>query len=228
MEDQRQFQVRLGVRLDDRQARVFALACRNGQVSLTDAKAVTGRTEPEARAVLNALVVDDLLRTLGGGTRYGLPERLRGGLGASMPGQSVSDQVSDGSRDLVTDHVGQRPERNMVSQRDLVTDHVGGVPGRNMVTDHVIRKLTEQQQRIVAACVLPRSLPELMERAGVKHRTYFRRTHLMPLVQGGIVTMTNPDNPRAVNQRYILTEAGIALRAARIRKDQEDEGGGEE
>ena len=44
-----------------------------------------------------------------------------------------------------------------------------------------------------------------MERAGVKHRTHFRRTHLMPLVHGGIVTMTNPDNPRAVNQRYILT-----------------------
>ena len=34
----------------------------------------------------------------------------------------------------------------------------------------------------------------------MKHRTHFRRTHLMPLVQGGIVTMTNPDNPRAVNQ----------------------------
>ena len=74
----------------------------------------------------------------------------------------------------------------MVSQRDMVTDHVGGVPGRNMVTDHVIRKLTEQQQRIVAA-----------GRTG-RHRH-----------------QTNPDNPRAVNQRYILTEAGIALRAAR-------------
>ena len=208
-DEQRQFRARLGVRLNDRQARVFAMACRNGQVSLTDAKAVTGGTEPEARAVLNALVVDDLLRPLDGGTRYCLPERLRGGLGASMPGQSVSDQVSDGSR-------------------DLVSDHVGGVPGRDLVTDHVIRRLTEQQQRIVAACDVPRSLPELMERAGVKHRTHFRRTHLMPLVQGGIVTMTKPDNPRAVNQRYVLTEVGIALRAARIRRGREDEGGSEE
>ena len=143
MEDQRQFQVRLGVRLDDRQARVFALACRNGQVSLTDAKAVTGRTEPEARAVLNALVVDDLLRTLGGGTRYGLPERLRGGLGASMPGQSVSDQVSDGSRDLVTDHVGQRPERNMVIV-DLA--QASPSPGVNPLTARVIVHLLKNCQ----------------------------------------------------------------------------------
>ena len=32
-DEQRQFQARLGVRLDDGQERVFALACRNGQVS---------------------------------------------------------------------------------------------------------------------------------------------------------------------------------------------------
>ena len=227
-DEQRQFQARLGVRLDDRQERVFAMACRNGQVSLTDAKAVTGRTEPEARAVLNALVVDDLLRTLVEGTRYGLPERLRDSLGASRPGRSMSDQVGDGARGLVTDHVSGLPERNMVSQENMVTDHVDRVPERNMVTDHVIRELTEQQHRIVAACDVPRSLPELMERAGVKHRTHFRRTHLMPLVEGGIVTMTNPDNPRAVNQRYVLTEAGVALRAARMRKGREDERGGEE
>ena len=90
-DEQRQLQARLGARLDESRARVFALACRKGQVSLTDAKAVTGRTEPEAQSVLNALVVDDLLRPLDGRTRYGLPERLRGSLGASIPGRSVSD-----------------------------------------------------------------------------------------------------------------------------------------
>ena len=41
-----------------------------------------------------------------------------------------------------------------------------------MVTDHVIRKFTAQQQRIIAACDVPRSLPELLEQAGVKHRGY--------------------------------------------------------
>ena len=46
----------------------------------------------------------------------------------------------------------------------MVTDHVDRVPERNMVTDPgSFRELTEQQQRIVAACDVPRSLPELME-----------------------------------------------------------------
>ena len=39
---------------------------------------------------------------------------------------------------------------------DSVTDHVSGRPKPNMVTDHVSRKLTGQQQRIVAACDVPR------------------------------------------------------------------------
>ena len=201
-DEQQQFQAQLGVRLDDEPARVLAFACRSGRVSLTDAKAITGRAAPEAREVLSGLVVGDLLRPLDDGTRYGLAEHLRHRLDAAGLGPSASD------------HVGGGPERNMVTKP-------------NMITDHVIRKLTARQQRIVAACDVPRSLPELMERAGVKHRTHFRRTHLLPLVRTGIVTMTNPEKPRAVNQRYILTDAGVALRATYIakRKKEDDRGG---
>ena len=45
-----------------------------------------------------------------------------------------------------------------------------------------------------------------MERAGVSHRSHFRRKHLKPLLEAGIVRMTNPGNPRAPNQRYVLAE----------------------
>ena len=226
-DEQQEFQAQLGVQLDDERARVLAVACRNGRVSLTDAKAVTGRTGPEACEVLRGLVVGNLLRPLDDGTRYGLAEHLRHRLDAAGLGQSATDQVTDRSRDRVTDHVRATPERDMVTRRNMVTDHAGGVPKPNMVTDHVIRKLTAQQRRIVAACDVPRSLPDLMERAGAKHRTHFRRTHLLPLVRAGIVTMTNPDKPRAVNQRYILTDAGVALRATHIAKGKEDDRGGE-
>ena len=41
----------------------------------------------------------------------------------------------------------------MVTEPNTLTDHVGGAPKAIMVTDHVIRELTVQQQRIVAACV---------------------------------------------------------------------------
>ena len=80
----------------------------------------------------------------------------------------------------------------------------------------MVTGLTEQQRRIIAACDVPRSLAELMAATGVTHRTFFRRTHLQPLVGAGLVAMTNPDNPRAANQRYVLTEAGDALKAIRL------------
>ena len=127
---------------------------------------------------------------------------------------------------MVSDHVGGGSERNMVTEPNLVADHVGGTPKPNMVTDHV-HKLTAQQHRIAAARDVPRSLPELMERAGMRHRTRFRRTLLLPLVRTGIVTMTNGEKRRAANQRYVLTDAGVALRAAHVAKEKEDDRGGE-
>ena len=95
-----------------------------------------------------------------------------------------------------------------------------------MVTAHV-HKLTAQQHRIAAACDVPRSLPELMERAGVRRRTRFRRTLLLPLVRTDIVTMTNGEKRQAANQRYVLTDAGVALRTAHVAKRKEDDRGGE-
>ena len=81
-------------------------------------------------------------------------------------------------------------------------DHVGG----DLASDQVAMQLTARQRAIVAACEVPRSLAELMERAGVSHRSHFRRKHLKPLLEAGIVRMTNPGNPRAPNQRYVLAE----------------------
>lgn len=50
--------------------------------------------------------------------------------------------------------------------------------------------------------------------AGVSHRSHFRRKHLKPLLETGLVRMTNPGNPRAPNQRYVLTDAGAALKGS--------------
>ena len=70
------------------------------------------------------------------------------------------------------------------------------------------------QADILGTCEVPRSLTELTERAGVSHRTHFRNKHLKPLLEGRLIRMTNPENPRASNQKYVLTEAGAALKAA--------------
>ena len=89
------------------------------------------------------------------------------------------------------------------------SDHVD--QAADMTGDHALERLSARQRAIVEACDVPRSLAELMERAGVSHRSHFRRKHLKPLLEAGLVRMTNPGNPRAPNQRYVLTEAGVAV-----------------
>ena len=89
------------------------------------------------------------------------------------------------------------------------SDHVD--QAADMTGDHALERLSARQRAIVEACDVPRSLAELMERAGVSHRSHFRRKHLKPLLEAGLVRMTNPGNPRAPNQRYVLTEAEVAL-----------------
>ena len=104
---------------------------------------------------------------------------------------------------------GDRPEDS--SRADMGSDH-GDQVRADMDGDQAVRRLTSRQRAIVAACDVPRSLAELMERAGVSHRSHFRRKHLKPLLDAGLVRMTNPANPRAPNQKYALTDARAALK----------------
>ena len=94
---------------------------------------------------------------------------------------------------------------------NMGSDHVDQVRA-DIDGDKTASQLTARQRAIVAACGVPRSMAELMERAGVSHRSYFRRKHLKPLLEAGLVRMTKPDSPRAPNQKYALTDAGAALK----------------
>ena len=80
--------------------------------------------------------------------------------------------------------------------------------------------LTDQQRRLIAACDTPKSLAELMALMSLTHRSHFRTRHLKPLLEMNIIRMTNPDRPNAANQRYILTEAGVGLRAFQFSAEQ--------
>lgn len=226
-EEERLFQERLGVRLDEPHAALLAFARRGGRLSVTDAKAVTDRSGPEARELLASLVVRGLLRPLENREAYRLASHLlpsetgegwggRGG-SASGVGSSYGDGYGGGSAPGVGSAFGDRDgggpsAENIVSGR--VSDH-GDQVRANIDTDQVLAHLTARQGDIVAACDVPRSLLELMERAGVTHRSYFRRKHLKPLLQAGVLRMTNPENPRAPNQKYVLTAAGVALATSR-------------
>ena len=181
----------LGIGLMDEEARAFALACREPDIGLWQIKAVTGLSGPESAALADGLVNRALIERAGG-DRYVLADRLR----KRLP---RSDQVSD--------HVRRWQPTD--------TDHVRPAPP-DMVTDRAPPRMTAHQRRILDACDVPRSLLDLMRRAGVTHRTHFRRRHMQPLLDAGIIRMTNPDRQNAANQRYVLTETGVAIKAARM------------
>lgn len=101
-EEQLLFQAQLGVHLTDVQAKLFAYACRSGQVSITGAKAVSGLNGPEARKLLESLVVQVLLQPVEPGLRYQIAEHLKDRFALAGYKDLVSDQVVVERRDLVT------------------------------------------------------------------------------------------------------------------------------
>ena len=204
-EEQRRFQTRLGLRLKDAEARVFAFACRKGRVSLADAKAITGLIGADAKSLLEVLEGQGVTQRLQEGL-YGLAPHLEGHAVLPSLGPPGRDQVRNS--DVFSEYAPRPGDSNGKATRDFATEQPMG--------------LSEQQSRIVTACVSPRSLAELMTQAGVTHRSFFRNRHLKPLLEAGIVRMTNPASPNAANQRYILTRAGQNLMARQAGVEREE------
>jgi ATP-dependent DNA helicase RecG len=178
-EKQKTFQTTLGVNFSEAEAEAFAYACMKHRLSVTDVRALTGSAPAEARAILDRLVVQVLLR----------PVDAEAGL------FELQDHLMRQVSDLSTGQVGGKPE-------DLSTGQV-----------KPIRDLLARQWDILALCDVPRSLKELMDASGMGSRDYFMSKYLKPLVESGLIQMTNPGNPRAPNQRYVLTKSGVELNA---------------
>ena len=131
-------------------------------------------------------------------------------------------QVCPPAPDLHTDQVG-RPQESLVTAQvdadrpDLSSEQVDR-PTPDLPTRQVDRltELSATQRRIVELCDAPRSLAEIVDVLGFARRDYFKKRHLDPLIRAGVIAMTNPEKPRASNQRYVLTEAGTALKAHRV------------
>ena len=202
-EQQILFQASLGVQLTDEQARVFAFGCREQVITLSQIKAVTGLAGPEARELADALVTKVLFRTIKAGRKYALAEHLEDRF-------RQTDQADARGEDLVTAQVQPKPP-------DLSTAQVEG-HSNDLFTSQVspLTELSATHWKIIDLCDVPRRLADILEALGVTNRGYFKEHHLDPLIESGIVEMTNPEKPRASNQQYVITEAGAQLKARRM------------
>ena len=211
-EEQVLFQASLGVHLNDTEAKVFAFVCREGNVHPRAVRSVTGGSSAETRAVLERLAVQGLVSPLGGADTpvFGLAEHLKGQLDRS---DQDDDQVGAGPPGLVTDQA--RP-----GQEDLSTAQADR-PSESLFTAQVepLTKLTTNQRRIIEFCDIPRSLTAIMNSVGVTSRGYFKRRHLDPLLRGGVLRMTYPNQRQHPDQAYVLTDAGTKLKGSDRDKD---------
>lgn len=91
----------------------------------------------------------------------------------------------------------------------------GASAGYNQVVQPADIALTDSQRRIMQVCDVPRTATELASLAALPNKD-FREQHLKPMVAGGILRIDDAKARNGRNQRYVLTEHGVALKAASL------------
>jgi predicted HTH transcriptional regulator len=184
-EDQILFQSSIGVHLSEENAAVFAYACKQGSLTLSDIKAITGKSTDGCRGIATYLTTQALLVAV------------------------------DNIRYEVVEHLKKHYSQAFSAEANLVTadsDQVDAKPSVNLVTPSAqVEGLTDAQREILPRCEAPRSLTELLEIAGYGNRGYFKKNTINPLISNGLLKMIKPDKPRAKDQKYVLTDNGLRL-----------------
>ena len=69
----------------------------------------------------------------------------------------------------------------------------------------------EKESIMLAFCESPRDRASIQARLGLKDPQNFRENYLYPMLQRGLVAMTDPEHPNSPQQKYRITESGISL-----------------
>jgi ATP-dependent DNA helicase RecG len=91
------------------------------------------------------------------------------------------------------------------------TGQVSGEASRE-VSGEVSGEATEEIKRVVLVLIEELKRIEIQNKLGLKSDDYFRVNYIIPALESGFIEMTFPDNPKHPNQRYRLTQTGIALK----------------
>ncbi len=69
------------------------------------------------------------------------------------------------------------------------------------ISDQVVTKMNEKEKLLVF-CKEPKKISEIMEYMDFKHRTYFRKNYILPMLESGELKMLIPEKPNSKNQKY--------------------------
>lgn len=109
--------------------------------------------------------------------------------GADTHGNEVIEKSNDVSND-VSNEVDRSSNEVADMENNLRYSDIKKVP------------LSKKQKDIINFCSIPRTTTEIMERLGLSNQTKNRARYITSLVEAGYLQMTNPENPRASNQKY--------------------------
>lgn len=60
-----------------------------------------------------------------------------------------------------------------------------------------------RMREILVFCLEPRSLSEILSFLGLKDRVSLKRVYIGPMIQEGMLAMTDPENPTSRKQQYV-------------------------
>lgn len=211
-EEQIRFQGALGIHLDDAEAKVLALARRNGKLSLRDVRVVAGASGSRSQEILDRLVAQGLISPLKGTEppAFVLAEHLRVRLERNVQGGRRGVDQADQGR-------GQGSEQASASLRSRVIN-----------ATQVLSGLDGTARKILTFCESARSTSEIVCELGSLSRSSLCRNYLEPLLADGLLRRTHPTQPRHPHQAYARTEA-VAVAAVRLYEaDQGSNHGGDQ
>lgn len=94
----------------------------------------------------------------------------------------------------------QGGEEGSEKEREKIADHVGNHVGHyNIVFEN------EQVIRILEFCKTARSRKEILDHIGLSNHPANYKRHVVPLINGGFLQLTEPDKPKSSRQRYLTT-----------------------
>lgn len=65
-----------------------------------------------------------------------------------------------------------------------------------------------RRQQLLEFCSEPKSLFDIMQYLGLKARKNVMNVYITPMIDIGVLAMTEPDNPTSRNQMYVTVKGG--------------------
>ena len=89
--------------------------------------------------------------------------------------------------------------------------HASALNFTPQVGDQVGDQVANEKTEIVLSfCSQPKDRTEILERLGLKAMRNLRQRYLLPLIESGLLAMTDPEHPTSPVQKYVTTPLGRA------------------